>query len=403
MPKLFRLPLLRRGEFGMSKIKKEKTGQGTQIALAIRRQREAMDMTVAALASKIDVSRNTLTNYEAGKTEPTAGDLVRLSEELGCSVSELLGVGNIAPTPRFAFRAHAPLRKDSSVTVLARKFLRAYAEIESITETRLGDRLRPFVNGTNGSLKEREIEGIAEDLRQNCGLSDCGPENIASVLESLGVRCLFFNFDSPGLDGISAIQGDMMLTMLKDSECNTERIIFSAAHELAHLVLHPFLFTENSDARDEDRDFEKEANIFAGSFLVPSNELVRIWREDRLSRLPLFHALLLLKRVFHVSYWSLFYRAKALQLTTVDWPAFMAMTKAHMGITGKASIKDLEPEPIDNRSLYRTTRFELLVRSAFIQELIGVAKVAEMMQISVEKAQEKTAHWLRPKGQSRKS
>lgn len=387
----------------MAKLKKEKVVRTTQVGPAIRRQREAMAMTVAELASKIDVSRNTLTNYEAGKTEPTASDLVQLAEALGCSVSELLGVGKVTPPPRFAFRAHAPLRKDSTITVLARKFLRAYAEIEEITETRLCDRLRPFVCGTNGAMKDREIEAIAEDLRQNCGLHDCGPENIASVLENLGVRCLFFNFDSSGLDGISAIQGDVMLTMLKDSDCNTERIIFSAAHELAHLVLHPFLFTESNDERDEDRDYEKEANIFAGSFLVPSNELARIWREDRLSRLPLFHALLLLKRVFHVSYWALFYRVKALQLTQMEWPTFMNQTKAYMGITGKASIKDLEPEPIESRSLYRTTRFELLVRSAFIQELIGVAKVAEMLQISVEEAQEKTAKWLRPKGESRRA
>lgn len=386
----------------MAKLKKERVVRTAQVGSAIRRQREAMAMTVAELASRIGVSRNTLTNYEAGKTEPAASDLVQLAEALGCSVSEVLGVGKITPPPRFAFRAHAPLRRDSSITVLARKFLRAYAEIEEITETRLCDRLRPFVCGTSGAMKEREIEAIAEDLRQNCGLHDCGPENIASVLENLGVRCLFFDFDSSGLDGISAIQGDVMLTMLKDSDRNTERIIFSAAHELAHLVLHPFLFTESSDERDEDRDYEKEANIFAGSFLVPSNELARIWREDRLSRLPLFHALLLLKRVFHISFWALFYRVKALQLTQMEWPAFMNQTKSYMGITGKASIKDLEPEPLESRSLYRTTRFELLVRSAFIQELIGVAKVAEMLQISVEEAQGKTAKWLRPTGESRR-
>lgn len=378
--------------------RKQRTVPTPQVGPALRRQREAMGMTVAQLASQIDVSRNTLTNYESGKTEPSASDLVRLADVLGCSVAELLGVGKPAPTPRFAFRAHKPLRKDPSITVLARKFLRSYAEIEEITEASLCDRLRPLVCTTNDELKEREIEAIAEDLRQTCGLHDCGPENIASVLENLGVRCLFFKFDSSGLDGISAIQGEMMLTMLKDSDRNMERIIFSAAHELGHLVLHPFLFTESNVEPDEERDFEKEANVFAGSFLVPSNELARIWREDRLSKLPLFHALLLLKRVFHVSYWALFYRVKSLQLTDMPWPVFMNHTKQHMGVTGKASIEDLEPEPLESKALYRTTRFELLVRSAFIQELIGVAKVAEMLQIPVEEANERTAKWLRPSG-----
>lgn len=359
-------------------------------------------MTVAQLAKRVGVSRNTITNYELGKTEPSASDLVHLADALGCRVVEFLGVAEVAPPPRFAFRAHVPLRKDPSIIVTARKFLRAYAEIEEITEARLCDRLRPFVCDSDSPLNDREIEALAEDLRQSCGLHDCGPENIASVLESLGVRCLFFAFDSSGLDGISAIQGDMMLTMLKDSDRNTERIIFSGAHELGHLVLHPYLFTTEDSELDEDRDFEREADKFAGCFLVPSNELARIWRENRLHRLPLFHALLLLKRVFHVSYWCLFYRVRDLELTDMEWPAFMKHTKAHMGVTGKAKVKDLEPEPLESRALYRTTRFRLLVRSAFIQELIGVAKVAEMLQLSVEEAQEETAQWLRPKGERRR-
>lgn len=373
-----------------------------QIGAAIRRQREAMRMTVAKLATTVGVSRNTITNYESGKTEPSASDLVRLAEALGSQVADFLGVGDVVPPPRFAFRAHAPLRKDPSIIVTARKFLRAYAEIEEITEARLSDRLRRHVCDSNGPLRDREIEALADDVRQDCGLHDCGPENIASVLENLGVRCLFFDFDSSGLDGISAIQGEMMLTMLKDSNRNMERIIFSAAHELGHLVLHPYLFSAENGELDEDRDYEKEANMFAGSFLVPGNELARIWHEDRLYRLPLFHALLLLKGVFHVSYWCMFYRVRDLELTDLNYPMFINHTKSYMGITGTARVKDLEPEPLESRALYRTTRFELLVRSAFIQELIGVAKVAEMLQLTVEEAQEETAKWLRPKGEPRK-
>src|SRR5262245_61298286 len=109
----------------MPKLKKRKSQRNFEIGASIRRQREAMGMTVAQLAEAIGVSRNTLTNYESGKTEPTASDLVQLSDALGCPVSELLGIEKVTPPPRFAFRAHAPIRKDSSITVLARKFLRA--------------------------------------------------------------------------------------------------------------------------------------------------------------------------------------------------------------------------------------------------------------------------------------
>ena len=59
----------------------------------------------------------------------------------------------------------APLRKDPSIIVSARRFLRGYAEIEEITEAHLADRLSPFVCEVNGSLSDREIELLAEDLR----------------------------------------------------------------------------------------------------------------------------------------------------------------------------------------------------------------------------------------------
>ncbi|MCI0456001.1 MAG: hypothetical protein L0Z62_03350 [Gemmataceae bacterium] len=72
------------------------------------------------------------------------------------------------------------------------------------------------------------------------------------------------------------------------------------------------------------------------------------------------------------------------------------MTKAHLGVRGKAKVEDLEPEPLESQTLYRTTRFQLLIRSAFVQDLIGVSKVAEILQVSVEEAQEFTTKWLRP-------
>src|SRR5258708_37079954 len=82
-----------------------------------RKQRDAMRMTVAQLAGRVGVSRKTITNYEAGKTEPNASDLVRLSSALGCPITDLLPGGTVSAPPRFAFRAHTPLRKDPPITV----------------------------------------------------------------------------------------------------------------------------------------------------------------------------------------------------------------------------------------------------------------------------------------------
>jgi Zn-dependent peptidase ImmA (M78 family) len=274
--------------------------------------------------------------------------------------------------------------------------LRAYTEIEAITGARLTGTLSRWELDTEATPKERWIETVATDLRKISNIRDTGPENIAGTLESMGVRCLFFSHEGKGLDGLSALQGSMRLVLLHNREKGIERTISSAAHELGHLVLHPHLFTHSAEETTADRDYEDEASYFAGCFLVPTDELVRVWHEEHLGRVPLVDALLLLKRVFHVSFWFLYKRVNQVGLADMKYPILVSQVKKHLGIAGTAKMEDLEPEPLHPKSLYRSTRFERLIRSAFIQEKIGATKVAEMLQITVEEAQELTTEWLRP-------
>lgn len=373
-----------------------------EVGNLIRKQRDAMHMTVARLASRIGVSRNTITNYEAGKTEPSASDLVRLSGALGCAINDLLHGGAASVPPRFAFRAHTPLRKDPAITIAARKYLRAYDEIEEIMNSRLSGKLRTFNTHRDGPLTDEFIKMAADTLRKTSGLHDSGPENIASVLEGLGVRTLFFEHDGKGLEGLSTIQGDMKLVLLRNRRKEgklIERTIFSAAHELGHLVLHPQLFTsEELDEEQDSKRYEIEADKFAGNFLVPDDELVRVWEEERLSKLKLFNALILLKRVFHVSFHCLYRRVTELDLhPPMDRAIFVNQIKHQLGIVGTATMEQLEPDPLPPDALYTTNRFSRLVRSAFLRDLIGVSKVAEMFQVTVDRANEITTDWVTPK------
>lgn len=373
-----------------------------EVGNLIRKQRDAMHMTVAQLAGRIGVSRNTITNYEAGKTEPSASDLVRLSGALGCAIDDLLHGGADSVPPRFAFRAHTPLRKDPAITVAARKYLRAYDEIEEIMNSRLSGKLRTFNTHQDGPLTDEFIKMAADTLRKTSGIHDSGPENIASVLEGLGVRTLFFEHDGKGLEGLSTIQGDMKLVMLRNRRKERkliERTIFSAAHELGHLVLHPQLFTsEEFDEEQDSKRYEIEADKFAGNFLVPEDELVRVWEEERLGKLKLFNALILLKRVFHVSFHCLYRRVTEIGLhPSMDRAIFTNQIKQQLGIVGPATMEQLEPDPLPPDALYTTNRFSRLVRSAFLRDLIGVSKVAEMFQVTVNRANEITTEWVTPK------
>ncbi|MBI4641577.1 MAG: ImmA/IrrE family metallo-endopeptidase [Candidatus Tectomicrobia bacterium] len=361
----------------------------------IHRQRTTVGMTVAQLAKLIGVNRNTLTNYESGKTEPTASDLVRIADALGCDIIDLLAE-TPSVAPRFAFRAHAVLHNDPQITVIARKYLRAYREIEEMAGKTLPLKLMQFPFSPQEIPSNQWIKMAATKTRESCGIRDCGPENITYVLESLGVRCLFF-YKGKGLDGLSVLQDDMSLVMLRDRNKAVERIIFSGAHELGHLTLHPHLFTTEPNEEGNERDYEAEANLFAGYFLVPSDDLIQVWEEEGLYRLSPVYALLLLKQVFRVSFWCLYHRVQQEGLVQLDYPRLVSDVKRLLGIREKAKMEDLEPDPLPPKMLQRSTRFARLVYSAFIQEKIGIAKVAEMFQITVDEAKRLTAEWMTPK------
>lgn len=78
---------------------------------------------------------------------------------------------------------------------------------------------------------------------------------------------------------------------------------------------------------------------------------------------------LLLKRIFHVSFHCLYHRVTELGLAKpVDRAVFINQIQRQLGINGKAAIEELEPDPLDPKALYRSTRFSRLIRSAYLQD-----------------------------------
>lgn len=103
-----------------------------------------------------------------------------------------------------------------------------------------------------------------------------------------------------------------------------------------------------------------------------------------------------MKKAFRVSFWCLARRVQQAGLAQVDHRRLIGDVKQILSIRGKARMEELEPDPLPPEALQRSTRFERLVYSAFIQDKIGVAKVAEMFQVTVDEAKEITAGWMAP-------
>ncbi|WDF35237.1 ImmA/IrrE family metallo-endopeptidase (plasmid) [Arthrobacter agilis] len=143
----------------------------------------------------------------------------------------------------------------------------------------------------------------ARDLRRRWNVSSGPIRNLVGLVETAGVVLVFRSFGTSGQDAVSTWPQDHFRPpmMLVNADLSADRLRFTVAHELGHLVMH---------ALPSD-DQEAEANEFAGELLAPANEI-----RAQLEGLTTsdFRKLLKLKEEWGMSIAALIRRAHTLQV-----------------------------------------------------------------------------------------
>lgn len=149
---------------------------------------------------------------------------------------------------------------------------------------------------------------LASRIREFLNLPRGPIKDIVKIVEKLGIIIHFYDFKTDiKISGVSLIGGNGIPIMIINNRISNSRKTFTIAHEMGHIVMH-FKY----GLINEERDVETEANEFASSFLMPSNEI----KGDlfNLTDEKLFD----LKRYWKVSIQALLYRAKSLGTLTPD-------------------------------------------------------------------------------------
>ncbi|MGN0201556.1 MAG: helix-turn-helix domain-containing protein [Candidatus Cryptobacteroides sp.] len=212
------------------------------------------------------VSKQSLSMYECGIMKPRPRVLSAISQTLGVSI-EYFSMENE--------RINLPLLRTCFPHTLSQEdFLKLESTILFHTE-RFRQKLDSLhVTGSfNCSLLNLPITGIddasvlADKLREEWA---CGDGAIPSILRLLERRGIWV-FDSvlpDGVLGVSTWVDEAFPVMILDSrteKTSVERLRFTAAHELAHLL---FEVPEGMDA-------ERMCNLFASYFLLPKKTLIQ--------------------------------------------------------------------------------------------------------------------------------
>lgn len=115
-------------------------------------------------------------------------------------------------------------------------------------------------------LRDEAPGAAAAALRSYWGIGYQPVPNLTKLLEAKGVRVFGLCEKNKSVDAYSYWRGSTPYMFLNNYK-SAERSRFDAAHELGHLVLH-------KHHPMGVRDAEREADEFAGAFLVPRNDLV---------------------------------------------------------------------------------------------------------------------------------
>lgn len=372
------------------------------IAANVARLRLDRQLTQEKLAEKAGLSRVALGKIERGAVLPRVGTLQGLAKALGVPVGEL--VTPVRPLETVRFRAHARVHSREQILAEVAKWLDAYSELEAALEEprpfrfQKGSARRPGDEPTETARAARDAVGIGpeEPVRDICGL-----------LEENGVKLLLLEKKSDSFFGLSVGTGDGGPAVVVNTwdRISVERWIFTAAHELGHLLLHPAEYRR--DATELPLPAEREADLFASHFLMPEVLFSKEWEETRGH--PLLVRVLKVKRIFRVSYKTVLYRLVESERESKDvWRTFQRQHRDHFGKTlrkteePKALEKSEfawnwsragEPEGLSQHDFVED-RLSRLVRKAVEREHISLGRAAEILRLSREEMRKQAREWV---------
>lgn len=180
--------------------------------------------------------------------------------------------------------------------------------------------------GSTAELKE--IERIAMQVREYWSLGTDPISNLQFTLEENGLIVTGFDTNESKIDAFSQrtllksqsnYQGEMFLIAVDQGTKPMGRIWFDLAHELAHILLHPWSEGLDMIPKEEFKHREAQANMFAGAFLLPEESFAR----DVQAYPTDLKYYLWLKRKWRVSVAAMVYRSHQLKIITNNQHQYM--------------------------------------------------------------------------------
>lgn len=274
--------------------------QANGAMLRIARQRKGFQQTEAA--ARLGIDQSLLSRIENGFAEPRDEVILRAEAvyEMPKSFFELTDPVYGAPVS-----VHPMWRRKADVTIREMDAIVAELNIRVMHLRRLLDAAEYSHANEVPRLDIEDFghpEHVAALIRAHWKLPRGPIKDLTSLVERAGVLVSHSALGGAAVSGVTFAAPGLPPLIVLNSEQPADRLRFTLAHELGHLVMHRF----------PSPSMEEEANAFASALLMPEQD-IRPYFVGRRIDLALLAAL---KPEWKVAMQALLMRATSLELIT---------------------------------------------------------------------------------------
>jgi len=353
------------------------------IAINTRRIRTARGMSMIDVAQAAGITRQALSSIEKGLTQnPRIGNLQAIAQVLEVPIIDLLAAPPALNTVRFrsnSIKTAKDKAKKQQYLIDAAFWLNNFNSLQELLGDQKQYKLSDVPDKLEGSRKDRAVRA-AQCAREALGLKEDEPiGDIVGLMENAGIKIKASEFALKKFFGFSvaAADGGPAIVVNASKEITIERMIFTVAHELGHLLLHPRAYDPSKNTESDSE--EKQADSFAGHFLMPQRAFRK--KMDESYGLGFIEKILHIKRFFGVSYKVVLHRLIEMGIAEPK-DLYMKFNHLYRNRFGKHLKKAEEPVGLEEFDFVEDY-LRLLVRKALDNDLITVSRASEILNVSL--------------------
>ena len=340
--------------------------------------REARGMTQADLARAAKVSPSKVSKYEAGALQVSARDASVLADVLEYPLDFF--------QDRFARAAETSHifhhRKKARLTMSKTREIHARADACRLHIARVLTDIDVDTTGFTSmdvDAFDGDVERIATLVRASWRVAPGPIPNLVEAVERAGAVVVAADFGTRDLDAVSQYDPHLPPVIFLNRAMPADRQRLTLAHEVGHLIMHRIPVSP---------DPEKEANQFAGAFLLPERE----FRAEVGSRVDL-KKLLAMKPRWKVSVQAMVVRAKTLGMISDRQYRSLFM---RMGAMGWRTNEPLPLQPERPSMMRRITEIHATEHGLSLTDVSRMARIREDEFRSLFLGDGTRLHVLRP-------